>query len=144
MSIGGISGGGGHIGAAESTRRANTLSSIGSTAFNTLVSAGSVAAGAFGGPAAASAVSSMRGLAGGASGGTDIDSQVANISEDITNNTNGALGAEGQRSQEDFSRQLALFSLQRSVNSQSQTANMIANMQKARHDAMMATIQNTR
>ena len=30
------------------------------------------------------------------------------------------------------------------VNTQSQTNNMVANMQKARHDAMMATIQNAR
>jgi hypothetical protein len=37
-----------------------------------------------------------------------------------------------------------LFQLQQAINSQSQTHNTITNMQKARHDAMMATIQNTR
>jgi hypothetical protein len=38
----------------------------------------------------------------------------------------------------------ALIQLQVAINTQSQTNNMITNMQKARHDAMMATIQNTR
>jgi len=36
------------------------------------------------------------------------------------------------------------FRLQMAVNGMGQANNMIANMQKARHDAMMATIQNIR
>jgi hypothetical protein len=38
----------------------------------------------------------------------------------------------------------ALFQLQMAMNAQSQTNNLITNVQKAKHDAMMATIQNTR
>lgn len=41
-------------------------------------------------------------------------------------------------------RQEMFFQLQHAINTQSQTNNLVANMQKARHDAMMATIQNTR
>jgi hypothetical protein len=37
-----------------------------------------------------------------------------------------------------------MFRLQNAINTQSQTNNLISNMQKARHDAAMATIQNTR
>lgn len=146
MSVGGISGGGGHIGAASSTRTANTLSNVGSAAFNTLVTAGSVAAGAFGGPAAAGAVNSLRGLSsGGGFGGTaGSGGEIAAATGEIASQNKANLGAAASENTAAQAFQVDLFRLQNSINMQSQTNNMITNMQKARHDAAMAAIQNVR
>lgn len=102
----------------DTTRQAALLKTIGNSNLELLATAATVASGAFGGPAASSAVSSLRGLSYLVSGGSDLH--------------------DGQ----DF--RLELFRLQSAVNTQSQTNKTITNLQKVRHDAMMATIQNTR
>jgi len=122
------------------------LSNIGGAAFDTLMNVGTVAAGAFGGPAAASAVSSFRAPVSSAlnpssgSAHNIVDGAVS----DINTNKQNSLNSMADQSKADQSFQAELFQLQSAMNSQSQTNNMISGMQKARHDSMMATIQNIR
>lgn len=74
--LAGIGASEGHLGVSASTRTAQTTQTIGGTAFEVGVTGGQIAAGAFGGPGAASAVGSLRGLgsaiggSGGFGGGT--------------------------------------------------------------------------
>lgn len=145
MGVGGIGPGVGHLGAAQSTRSANMAASIGSTAFNTLMNVGTAAAGAFGGPAAASAVSSFRGaVSDGISQTGDQNAAVGQAVGDIQSQNKSNLSSAVNEQAEGQAFQLSMFRLQSAINSQSQTNNTISNMQKARHDAVMATIQNAR
>lgn len=141
MSVGGIGGGPGHIGAAQSTRTSNMLGNIGSAAFDTLVGGASMAAGAFGGPAAASVVNSFRGAAS-TSGGAD--GAVGEMEAHAKDYSNNQMDDAAKAHMDATSQQAQLIRLQASMNLMSQTNNTISGMQKARHDAMMATIQNIR
>ncbi|MHC4832151.1 MAG: hypothetical protein ACYTFT_17665 [Planctomycetota bacterium] len=146
MSLSGA-GGIGHIGAAQSTRTNNTLSNIGAAAFDTVMSGATIAASAFGGPAAASAVSSFRNLAGsavGSSGGSGGGSEIGQIQGDIQAQNKSNIADAGRQQLDAQSTQLQMFQLQSAVNTMSQTNTTMANMQKARHDAMMATVQAIR
>ena len=138
MSVGGI--GGYHVGQTGGDRVGNIASSIGNMAFNAMMDAGTVAAGAIGGPAASAAMSSLRGGASGGGSGSAIDNIAANVG-DATNSQISKAGDDAMAGQ---NRQVEFMRLQMSVNEMSQANTLVANMQKARHDAMMATIQNTR
>jgi len=144
MGVGGIGGGAGHIGAAQSTRSASALSNLGGAAFGALMDVGTVAAGALGGPSAASAVGSLRSLGGSSlnPGSGSTSSIVEGAVGDINANKQNSLNSMADQSKTDQSFQADLFQLQSAMNSQSQTNNMISGMQKARHDSMMATIRN--
>lgn len=150
MGIQGVGAGYGHVGRAESNRRADGLANFGRAAFNTVVNAGSVAAGVFGGPAASAAVSSLRGLTGGSasvaysSGGGGMSDEVAGITNEINNAATSNVAAAGQDALNNTSEQVALIRLQQAVNMQSMSINMMSNMQKAQHDARMAAVNNMR
>ncbi|MFC1705324.1 hypothetical protein ACFL59_00700 [Planctomycetota bacterium] len=135
MSVGGI--GGGHVGATSQSRASDMLGSFGDAAFDTFMDGATLAAGTMGGPAASSAMSSLRG---GSGSGSAVDTAVGTIS-DRTDSKLGQIGGDADKAQD---RQEDFFRLQFAINTQSQTNNMLTNMQKARHDAMIATIQNTR
>lgn len=60
--LGGIGASEGHLGVSASTQLTQTTQTIGGAAFEVGATGGQIAAGAFGGPGAASAVGSLRGL----------------------------------------------------------------------------------
>jgi hypothetical protein len=135
MGVGGIDGGMGHVGEASSIRTANTLKSIGSTAFNMAMNGATVAAGMFGGPAGSAAMSSLRGGAGGT-----ID-QIAGTAANATQSNVGAAGDQMMQAQ---SQQMELFRLQMASNSMNESFNTLTNIAKNKHDTAMSAIQNTR
>ena len=143
-------GGPSNIGASSATQRASTLNSIGSTLFSAALTGGSIAAGAFGGPAAGSAVSSFGSAIGGSAFGSSnlsgggANDEIGQITGQIGDDRQSTLVVAGQEAVEGQSDTADLMRLQQAINLQSQTNTMITNMQKARHDAQMATIQNAR
>ena len=139
----------GHMGASQATRMRGNLSAVGQATFSLGSAVASGAAGVAGGPIAGQAVSSAlditrsavsggsggAGGAGGAFGG--LRDQVEQGTESISSK-----GADSLSKAQD--QQMELFMLQQSVNAQSQTFNTMTNVQKSKHDAAMAAIQNTR
>jgi len=116
----GIDATGGYMGVSSSYNTMNTLKAIGSTAFSLGTSAATIAAGAFGGPAASSAVSS---LAGGITGG---------------GSTIGDVMRQGQ----DRTEQLMMLQFQMSQIQQENTA--VSNIMKSKHEQAMEAVRNMR
>jgi hypothetical protein len=148
MGIQGVGAGYGHVGKTQGNQAADSWANFGNTAFNALVGAGSVAAGVFGGSSASSAVDSLRGLAGGGggavSGANGFGDEVGNITGQITDVANSNVAQAGQDALNNSSDQVAMIKLQQAVNMQSMSINMMSNMQKAQHDARMASVNNMR
>ncbi len=139
----------GHVGMSQATRMSSALKTAGGTAFEIAANFGTAAAGAMGGPAAGAAASSamsalrggIAGAGGGGGGGTGGTGAVAGQIDGQTDQIKNETGAQAAKT---FATQMELFNLQQSVNSQSQAFNTLTNVQKSKHDAAMAAIQNTR
>lgn len=136
----------GHIGMSSSTQFKNTASQIGGAAFEVARTGVTMGAGFAGGPAAANAANSVMSLARSAvpSGGNSVDNAIGNLTQQTQQGTedfgNRAADATAKAQQ----NQNEMFLLQQAVNSQSQMFNTMTNVQKSKHDAAMAAIQNTR
>lgn len=142
--MGGIDRTSGHIGTSAASSTSSTLKAAGGAAFSAVATGGSIAASALGGPAAGYAVSAgMSALRSGVSGSATSTGagEAADIARESTADakagTNDALSS--QRSE-----QKELMQLQMAMNSTSQAFNTLTNVQKSKHDAAMAAIQNTR
>ncbi len=159
MGVGGIGPSEGHLGVSASTRNAQTARSVGGAAFEIGVTGGQIAAGAFGGPGAASAVGSLRGLGsaiggggggfGGLSGGstgTFGESASANqsVADALNAKTQSTLAEQAKLQEAGFSQQVALFQLQQAVNRDSEQFQSLTNAQKAKHDALTSAVNNLR
>lgn len=139
-----IDGGMGHMGVSSGTTAKGIASGVG----NFAITAGSVAAGAFGGPLAGAAVSSLRGVlpgaggAGGASSGSgsavDQGAQLATNASD-----NAKQGTVDQLAQSKVD-QMDLFRLQQAASSMNESFSTLSNIAKQKHDNNMAAINNTR
>ena len=143
----------GHIGMADSARSTSALKAVGGAAFSAVATGGSIAASVAGGPMAGYAVSSAMsglrsgvagssgGISGGSSGSGSVADQAGQLSAQATSSAEqGTL----QNIDQQKSEQTDLINLQMAMNSQSQAFNTLTNVQKAKHDAAMAAIQNTR
>jgi hypothetical protein len=134
----------GHIGMSNS---GSTLKAVGGAAFSAVQTGGSIAANVMGGPMAGYAVSAgMSALRSGVSGGTggDVGGALGDVSNQASANASATNDQTGSLIQQSQSQQAELFALQQAMNSQSQAFNTLTNVQKSKHDAAMAAIQNTR
>jgi len=132
----------GHIGMSSSTQFKNTASQVGGAAFNVALTGAAGAAGAFGGAGASGAVaaagSALRSGASAAAGGIGGVTNQVNASAAQTESMVGQVAGAGD------DKSMQLLQLQQAMNAQSQMFNTLTNVQKSKHDAAMAAIQNTR
>jgi hypothetical protein len=137
----------GHIGTSSSM---STMKAMGGAAFSAVATGGSIAANVMGGPMAGYAVSAgmsaLRSGVSSSSGGlASGDGSIADqAGQTAAANADNAKQATMQNIQQSGLDQTDLINLQMAMNSQSQAFNTLTNVQKSRHDAAMAAIQNTR
>ncbi|HVY62651.1 MAG TPA: hypothetical protein VHF22_13410 [Planctomycetota bacterium] len=127
----------------------STMKAMGGAAFSAVATGGSIAANVMGGPMAGYAVSAgMSALRSGVSGSTTGSSGDGSIADQAGQtaaaNADNAKQATMSNIQQSGLDQTDLINLQMAMNSQSQAFNTLTNVQKSRHDAAMAAIQNTR
>jgi hypothetical protein len=138
---------GGHIGASQASRTASTMKAVGGAAFNVIANVGTAAAGVAGGPlagaAASAAMAGLRGI-GGSGGGSGGGGKIDQIVNQTNSNVDEVKTQAGQQASQAHIDSMELFRLQQAMNAQSQSFNMLTNMQKQKHDAAQAAIQNTR
>jgi hypothetical protein len=132
----------GHIGMSGATQFKNTASQVGGAAFEIARTGVSMGAGMLGGPAAANAASGVMSMArsgvSAATGGLGGATAQAQASGANMEGTISQVLSDGD------DKQMTLLKLQQAINMQSSMFNTLTNCQKAKHDAAMAAIQNTR
>jgi hypothetical protein len=155
---GGINPTGPRVGLSASSRTAQTARSIGATMFEVGVTGGQIAAGAFGGPAAAAGVGALRQIGsaiggsgggfGGSTGGSGTFQQSADVNasvaDAINQRTNSTLEEQAKVQEAGFSQQMALFRLQQAVNRDSEQFQALTNIQKKKDETFSSAIQNIR
>jgi hypothetical protein len=84
----------------------------------------------------------MSGLRSGVDGGTG--GALGTVSDQAAANAGATNQQTGDLIGNSMTQQQELFALQQAMNAQSQAFNTLTNVQKSKHDAAMAAIQNTR
>lgn len=135
----------GHVGMSSASQLRNTASQVGGAAFEMARTGVTIGAGIAGGPAAANAANSVMSMArAGVSGASSGGGGLGGLDGQVSNQTNKIEQAGAAITGETDDRQIAMLKLQSAINMQSSSFNTLTNCQKAKHDAAMAAIQNTR